>query len=341
MSQSVSPELLQHLSCPRDHLNLRDEGGELCCSEGHRYPVVHGVPVFILPEKDETIGIAADSYRAASSRTGGPLYLDTLGLSEAEKAGIVSRWDKGDKVDPAVSYLVGATSGFGYLSLRGTMQNYPVPNIPLPSGQGRLLLDAGCSWGRWTASAARKGWRAIGIDPSLGAIMAAKRAFEAEGLQFWFVCGDARFLPFKAGTFDRVFSYSVIQHFSEPDAERAIEEFGRVLKVGGEAKIQMAQKFGFRSVYHRTRADYMQSGPFRVRYWSTAQLKRIFERKIGKTRIEAEAYGGLGLLAEDFQMVNGKAKLLIAGSIMVRALSRIVKPLAWIADSAYVIARKH
>jgi cyclopropane fatty-acyl-phospholipid synthase-like methyltransferase len=52
-------------------------------------------------------------------------------------------------------------------------------------GAGKLLLDIGCSWGRWSISAARNGWCVVGIDPSLGAIMAARRAFFLYGIGLW------------------------------------------------------------------------------------------------------------------------------------------------------------
>ena len=39
---------------------------------------------------------------------------------------------------------------------------------------GTRLLDIGCSWGRWSLAAAARGYDAVGIDPSLGAIMAAR-----------------------------------------------------------------------------------------------------------------------------------------------------------------------
>src|SRR5262245_28492769 len=133
---------------------------------------------------------------------------------------------------------------------------------------GSFLLDVGSGWGRWSVSAARKGWRVAGIDPSLGAILAAQRAFSAMRLDMAFVCGDARFLPFKRNLFWCAFSYSVIQHFSETDAELAMAELGRVLRRGGIAKIQMAHKGGLRSIYSRTRSNYVDDDTFRVRYWS-------------------------------------------------------------------------
>jgi SAM-dependent methyltransferase len=159
-------------------------------------------------------------------------------------------------------------------------------------------------------------------------------------LDMVFVCGDARFLPFKADTFRCVFSYSVIQHFSETDAELSIAELGRVLRPGGFAKIQMAHKGGLRSAYSRTRRDYVDSGSFRVRYWPLASMREVFEKKIGPVSCMAEAFGGLGLLAEDQKYVSTKAKVLIAISLFLKKLSIFVRPLVYLADSVYVVSTK-
>jgi SAM-dependent methyltransferase len=263
-----------------------------------------------------------------------------LGVSEQEKRGIERDWIAEGKVDSAISYLIGATSGLGYANFIGRLDSYPIPNIPIGSGDGELLLDVGSNWGRWSVSAARKGWRVVGIDPSLGAILAAQRVFSNMGLDISFVCGDARFLPFKADIFQCAFSYSVIQHFSESDADIAIGELGRVLRRGGFAKIQMAHKGGFRSTYVRTRRDYAKGGVFRVRYWSLTSMRGLFERNIGPCKIMAEAFGGLGLLAEDQSHVSYKAKLLIEISEFLKKLSLFIRPLVRFADSVYIVSTK-
>jgi SAM-dependent methyltransferase/uncharacterized protein YbaR (Trm112 family) len=340
-SENIDSSLLSLLECPRDHSELRLESGHLSCARGHRYPIVHGVPVFLLAEKEQTIGVAAKSLKAAESGIGDPLYIDTIGVSEEQKRGIERDWIAGcNKIDPAISYLIGATSGYGYVDLIGRLESYPIPEIPVGNGNGELLLDVGCNWGRWSVSAARKGWRVLGIDPQLGAILAAQRAFSGMALDMSFVCGDARFLPFKGGVFQCVFSYGVIQHFSETDAELAIAEAGRVLRRDGLAKIQMAHKGGLRSTYLRTRRDYADGGPFRVRYWSLASLLKAFEKKVGPSSCVAEAFGGLGLLAEDRNYVSTKAKLLIAISQLLKKLSISVRPLIHFADSVYITSTK-
>lgn len=339
-SDTIDRQLLNLLVCPRDHTELGVENDHLCCSRGHKYPIVNGVPVFLLAEEEQTIGIATASLIAAGSRIGHPLYIDTLGLSEHEKRGIERDWTEEGELDAAISYLVGATSGWGYAKLVGRLKSYPIPEIPIGNGNGRRLLDLGSNWGRWSVSAALKGWQVVGIDPSLGAVVAAKRAFSSRRLDMAFVCGDARFLPFKSDMFDCVFSYSVLQHFSETDAEIAISEVGRVLSRRGLAKIQMAHEGGLRSTYSRTRCDYMKGGSFRVRYWSLASLRSTFEKRIGPTGLIAEGFGGLGLLSEDWRYVSSRAKVLILISTILKALSFAIGPLIRLADSVYVVSRK-
>jgi SAM-dependent methyltransferase/uncharacterized protein YbaR (Trm112 family) len=340
-SRNIDSRLLSLLECPRDHSELRLESSHLFCDRGHRYPIVSGVPIFLLAEKEETeVGIAAASLKAAESGIGGPLYVDTLGLSEAAERAIERDWITGNKIDPAISYLIAETCGRGYVNLIGRLESYPIPKIPVGNGNGELLLDVGSSWGRWSVSAAGKGWRVVGIDPSLGAILAGQRAFSDMKLDMAFVCGDARFLPFKADTFRCAFSYGVIQHFSETDAKLAIAELGRVLRRGGFAKVQMAHKGGLRSTYSRTRRGYLEAGSFRVRFWSLASMREVFENNVGPVSCMAEAFGGLGLLAEDRNYVRTKAKVLIAISRVLKKLSTFARPLIYLADSVYIVSTK-
>ena len=99
-------------------------------------------------------------------------------------------------IDPVVAYLIAATNGLMYRHLIGRLESYPIPDIDLPPGEGRTLLDVGCSWGRWSLAAARLGYTVIGIDPSLGAVMAARRVARQLNLAATFLVGDARHLPF-------------------------------------------------------------------------------------------------------------------------------------------------
>ena len=169
--------------------------------------------------------------------------------------------------------------------------------------------------------------------------MAARRAFKSER-NVMFVCGDARFLPFRDNCFARVFSYSVVQHFSETDAGAALAEVGRVLNRDGSSVIQMAHRGGFRSTYVRTRRSYPSEDKFRVRYWSLYQMNCDFSQKIGPSKLIAEGFGGLGLLINDLKIVSAKAKLLILFSTFMKEIARVFKPLIYIADSVYFVSKK-
>ena len=180
----------------------------------------------------------------------------------------------------------------------------------------------------------------IGIDPSLGAIMAARRMATAEQRKIAVICGDARFMPFKANVFHAVFSYSVLQHFDEGEAKVILGEIARVMKPEGIAKIQMAHRCGVRSTYHRTRPNYSEFGDYRVRYWKWSELQRVFDNTIGPSIISPEAFGGLGLLYSDRRSVTLAVRIVITMSELLRQVARIVPPFKYVADSVLVESRK-
>jgi SAM-dependent methyltransferase/uncharacterized protein YbaR (Trm112 family) len=339
---TVEADLLPMLACPRDKLPLREIKSVLVCEAGHKYPVVDGVPLFLCPEKEQSLKLAYASLRAAETGVGGPFYLDTLGsLSATERRIVEQDLCRGVAIDPVISWRVLATSGYGYSSLRGKLKSYPIPEIKLdPTNHGQWLLDVGCNWGRWSLSAARKGWCVVGIDPSLGALMAARRMAAAEERKIALVCGDARFMPFKAGAFDAVFSYSVLQHFDEGEVEIILAEIARVLGSGGVSEIQMAHRYGIRSMYHRMRSNYAQFDRFRVRYWSLSKLQRVFEQQIGPSIVSPEAFGGLGLLFSDRKSVPFAIRIVITISEILKRLTKVLPALRYLADSVFVHSRK-
>ncbi|MEO7794167.1 MAG: hypothetical protein ABIV06_05280, partial [Thermoanaerobaculia bacterium] len=61
----MDPWLLDNLVCPRDHRRLELRGDFLHCGQGHRYPVVDGVPVMLLAEAEATLWVATASLARA------------------------------------------------------------------------------------------------------------------------------------------------------------------------------------------------------------------------------------------------------------------------------------
>jgi uncharacterized protein YbaR (Trm112 family) len=244
-ADSIDPWYLENLVCPVDHTNLRLDGRDLVSQHGRRYPILDGLPVLLVSDETQTIGVAHASIARAQGRSGvidermPQLYLESLGISEKEKAKLISIYkDRMTSIDPVALMLIGATCGSAYKHLIGdcTLIEYPIPAIPLtPPEAGRTLLDVGCNWGRWSIAAARKGFSVVGIDPSLGAVMAARRIAKELNLDIKYIVADGRFLPFRDHQFKVAYSYSVLQHLSKDDAQKTISQISRVLEPGGVA----------------------------------------------------------------------------------------------------------
>jgi SAM-dependent methyltransferase len=337
---SVDPQLLQRLICPRHRTALLEDGSRLRCEDGHEYPVVEDIPV-ILDEGPQTLWVAELSLNSARQNGTAldPYYVDTIGIADDEKAVLRRRLlDRmaDDFIDPIVSFLVGATNGIAYKHLRGRLSDYPIPELRLPTANGKVLLDVGCNWGRWCIAAARLGYVPIGVDPSLGAVLAAKRVAAQLGLYIQLVVGDARFLPFPSDSMDFAFSYSVLQHFARADAISAVKEIGRVLKTGGMSLVQMPTVCGVRCLYHQARRKFRDGRGFDVRYWSVPTLRETFVRHIGQTGVSVDCFFGIGLQASDLRLMPITYKAAIYASEVLRRASTVLPWLRYIADSVYV-----
>ena len=347
---ALDPWYLQNLVCPIDRSKCDYDGKQLISKGGRRYPVVDGVAVMLIGDEQQTIGIARASIERASGlpdkidQRGPQFYLETLGISELEKVELLRLFKNNQcKIDPVAMMLIGATSGYAYKKLTGNpdLQEYPIPEITLPpSSSGETLLDLGCSWGRWSVAAARKGYSVVGIDPSLGAVMAARRIAGQLGLNIKYVVADARFLPFGDRSFKNVFSYSVLQHLSKDNARKSLSEVSRVLEAGGVANIQMANAWGVRSFQHQLARRFRDARDFEVRYWSVSELKAAFERIIGKTSIVPDCYFGLGWQWSDFRFMSAKNKVILVVSEVLKRLSNFISPLRHFADSVFCTAAK-
>jgi 2-polyprenyl-3-methyl-5-hydroxy-6-metoxy-1,4-benzoquinol methylase/uncharacterized protein YbaR (Trm112 family) len=348
-SDMIDPILLSLLADPVDKSKLQVVGAELVSPAGRRYPIVDGVPVLLVQGIDQTIGVANETLRLAKGGggTADPLWLQTTGMGDSKIAELRSRLQTENfdgQIDPVVSYLVGATNGNLYEHLAGKLQNYPIPSFPMPvekaSQKTLQLVDIGCSWGRWSIAAARAGYSVVGIDPSLGAVLAARRVATGMGLKINWIVGDARHLPFCAEVFDRVFSYSVIQHFARNDAKLALTEVGRILAPDGSSMIQMPNMYGIRSLYHLSRRRFAEGTGFNVRYYKPDELLALFAHTIGPSRLSVDGFFGLGLQGGDRRFMPLKYRLVLSASHVLRNLVPYVRSLINLADSLYVTSEK-
>ncbi|MGL4232450.1 MAG: class I SAM-dependent methyltransferase [Casimicrobium sp.] len=270
---------------------------------------------------------------------------DTLGISDDEREILSNLIEQHERqpfpVDPVISVLVMATSGYMYSELQNRLPSVPIPELRLPVVENpQLLLDIGCNWGRWSIAAAKRGYKVVGIDPSLGAVLAASRLAKIEGVDATFVVGDARCLPFRDQSFDAVFSYSVIQHFSEENAQRAISQAMRVLGEKGVFRCQMASSYGIRSFFHIARRGFRKPSDFEVRYYSPFALKKMFHRSFATVDMEVDAFFGLGVQPSDAAMLTSWKRRIVVLSNLLTALSRMVPPLRYAADSLYLVGKR-
>ena len=327
---SLDPWFVGKLACPWDRGLLRLDARSLVCpSCARRFPIIDGIPVLLrddVPHPHESTLHSIAEARGATQRDDPP---------EPEEVAPAA-----DGIDPHVQEAIGATGGYLYEPLIGRMKAYPIPEIRLPEGRGRALLDVGCNWGRWTFAAARRGYDAVGVDPQLGAVKAARRVARQLGLPVRFVAADARYLPFADGVFDTAFSYSVLQHLPKEDVARTLTEIRRVLVPGGQTLVQMPNVFGIRCLYHQARRGFRAARQFEVRYWTPRELKRRFGELVGPSTLSVDGFFSLNPQPAEAHLLPWKFRAVVAASEVLRKASRVFPPLLWAADSLYVSARK-
>jgi SAM-dependent methyltransferase len=318
----VDPRLLEFIVCPRDRSNLRQVSRELVCEQGHTYGIVDGVPVLLAEEVPFTHG---DAQRA-------------LAATRAETPQLMPA-PLGNEIDPFVNKWIATTNGALYSHLAGKLQEYPIPNLRLPPGNGRLFLEVGCSWGRWCIAAARAGYRPIGIDPSLGGIRAARHVAAQLDVDALFVVGDGRYLPFRDHIIDQAFSYTVLQHLSKDNARATLREIHRILRPGGMSLIQMANKLGPRSLYNQLRLKFVKTKDFEVRYWLPGELLAAFRQELGPTEVEVDGFFSLNPQVSDLRFLPPKYRAVVRASEVLRRIARFLPPLRFLADSLYLETR--
>jgi len=323
---SSLPELLEIIVCPRDKQPLRSEGRDLVCPQAHRYRVVEGIPILLVSDQPQT-HIEGD--RALLVAEGDLSHVPLLNLTLAA-----------DEIDPFVKNSIGATNGSLYQQLVGSLKSYPIPDIRIPPSNGDTFLEIGCSWGRWTIAAARKGYRVVGIDPSLKGVLAARRVCRQLGIEGHFLVADGRFLPFSDASFSRVFSYSVLQHLSKENVQIVLPEIRRVLKTEGEALVQLPNVFGVRCLYHELRRGFREPHDFEVRYWTVPELKSTFSRLIGPASVTVDGYFSLNAQVSDVAFMPLRYRAIVYTSEWLRRLSLRIPVMSYLADSLCVSASR-
>lgn len=105
-----------------------------------------------------------------------------------------------------------------------------------------LILDAGCGFGRDTKVFIDRGFKVIGIDLSEKLLEEAKKYVP----QAQFIKMDLRGLDFPDNYFDGIWCNAALLHLTIEDIKKALNEFYRVLKLGGKLLISFKKGEGSR-----------------------------------------------------------------------------------------------
>jgi SAM-dependent methyltransferase len=115
-------------------------------------------------------------------------------------------------------------------------QNFLDLSAPLtpPDFTGKLVLDAGCGFGRHAFFASRYGAELVAIDSSAEAVASAAHNLRGS-MRAHVVQGDIDHPPFKRNVFDLVYSFGVLHHV--PDSHVTFAALHGLVKPGGRLSV--------------------------------------------------------------------------------------------------------
>ncbi len=317
----IDPRLLNILRCPTSGLPLEIKGDGLVSADGStRYPVVAGIPC-LMPDSIEPTHAG---YRVV--------------VDENRRQGHANI--NGEDVASFVQAMIVSTCGnlFRGTNLRGA---YPIPDFPRVF-RADTILEVGCNWGRWSIAGAKAGYKLIGMDIHLKALMCA-RSLSREltpGNEPFFVLADARHMPFRPESFGGVFSYSCIQHFSKKHAEVILSEISRVMKRQAKSVIQMAHRGGIRSTVALGRRMFSGGAEFDVRYYSIPNLLQLLESSIGPSEWYVDCFFGLNVHSSDRHLVPYSKRWIVDLAELFLWASTRVPFVGKFSDSVFVSSTK-
>jgi SAM-dependent methyltransferase len=196
--------------CPFDRARLIAGEGGIRCAECHRtFPVVDGIPSFVLPD------LATAHEREEWLRKQSEMHARDAQASKYDHlVGLLL-------LSPAEAYLT-------LRALRGT------------SRQFTLLAEIGCGTGRMLQHLAQLADCVIGVDFSLHSLQRCRQRMQQAGFleKTLLIHADACFLPLADEGLDAVASCQLIEHLpSDRLRQQAVAEMKRVLKPGGRYAI--------------------------------------------------------------------------------------------------------
>ncbi len=263
----IKPAIMPAVRCGTCFLAARDSGldgrcddcarreviqGLLRCSCGRMFPVLHGVPV-MLPEDSGPLRKLHDAYperfAVPADCSGSPKAISREGRKTRERFGY--EWMR----YPACFDDEERDIFFEETQL--------APN----ELAGRLTLDAGCGMGRFTRVAGAQGGEVIGADLSDSVYRAHELTVHMPNVHI--VQADLMRLPFRAASFDIIYSLGVLHH--TPDTQKAFAAVARYVNPGGMLSIWV---YGTAGRYADFKSNPLR--PDRLQFVKSDWAKRLY-----------------------------------------------------------------
>lgn len=190
--------------CPVTRQPLRDAGAFLETADGHRYPIVDGIPELLAPE----------SRRRAEE-----------GRDQAYYRARAREYDRGMEV-------LFRTFGADEAQVRTSM----IDRLGL--GPGSRVLEVGCGTGRDTVHLLDRAALVYASDLSREMVDVGRVRLQDAGADMSRVrlfLSDATALPFPDGFFDAAYHFGGLNLF--PDISRGLAELARVVRPGGRVVV--------------------------------------------------------------------------------------------------------
>ena len=192
-----TPNLFEILACPDCQSKVTTRKGSLYCKSCRRlFPLVSGVPMMLSQSSSDI---------EATKRQWDKNYLE---------------WLKGD-ISP---YLLEYRKDYLEDILRPMSEFWEIK-------PGLIYGEIGCGLAIVGLEMAKKGCLVVGIDLSLEGLKLAKKLYEQEKREGFFINGNILKIPLKSASLDLIYGGGVLEHFK--NTAGAIKELYRILKKGG------------------------------------------------------------------------------------------------------------
>ena len=257
--------------------------------EGHEYPYVDGIPVLVVDDELEPTQ---------------PGYWSNAEQIERVRAAVPPPVE-GDAVDPYVAELILGTHGNLYKHLSRRPLALPDPGLSAPARQRRAAARHRLQLGPLDdRRGARRLPRRSAIDPSFEAIVAARRIARQLGVDAQYVVADARAPAVRGRDVRRrllvrrapALLEGGRRGLASTRSRRVLKPDGVLLGADAERARRAQRRAGSRS------AGSARATHFEVRYWTPAELKRVFGR-IGPTELTTDGFFTLNPQKRDLDLL--------------------------------------